>query len=174
MNSRRGFSLIELLIVLSVGTVMLMMAMSVLYMLKETQVNMRQRLATGRTITRLADQFREDVYAASRIERVSGETPSPGTTVWLFSVGPDTVVRYEIGDRQVRRVRLTGSDKIQEDYRLPPGMSATISGAEGDSALAALRFEATDPNVAPPRPTRIEAVLGFANRHTTQTDRTTN
>ncbi len=173
MRSRRGFSLIELLIVLSVGTAMLMVAMSVLYMLKETQVTMRQRLTEGRMITRLADQFRDDVHAASRIERVSGEAPSPDKAVWQFAVGPDTVVRYEVGDGAVRRARLAGTDKIQEDYRLPAGMIATISGAEGDSALAALRFAARDPNVVQRRPVQIEAVLDFANRHTAPSDRTT-
>ncbi len=173
MRSRQGFSLIELLIVLSVGTAMLMVAMSVLYTLKKTQVTMRQWLTEGRMMTRLTDQFCDDVHAASRIEQVSGEAPSPETAVWQFAVGPDTVVRYEIGDRAVRRTRLAGTDKIQEDYRLPVGMSATISGVEGGSRLATLRFEATDSKIVQRRPVQIEAVLGFANRHTSPSDRKT-
>jgi prepilin-type N-terminal cleavage/methylation domain-containing protein len=173
MRSRRGFSLIELLIVLSVGTAMLMVAMSVLYVLKETQVTMRQRLTEGRMVTRLADQFRDDVHSASRIEPVPGERPSPDQTVWQLAVGPDTVVRYEIGDGAVRRIRLSDTDKIQEDYRLPAGMNAAISGGEDDSALAILQFAAADPNVMQQRPIQIEAVLGFDNRHTAPSDRTT-
>ena len=57
MKPRRGFSLIEMLIVISVGTVLLMVAMTVLYTLKETQSKARQRLTEGRMTARLADQF---------------------------------------------------------------------------------------------------------------------
>ncbi len=61
---RRGYSLVEALVVMTVGTALLAMAMSVLYLLKETQVQARQGLVDGRTVVRLADQFRDDVAAA--------------------------------------------------------------------------------------------------------------
>jgi len=172
MRIRRGFSLVELLIVLSVGTAMLMMAMSVLYMLKEAQINVRRRLTEGRMITRLADQFREDVHTASRIERASNEASSPDTPVWQLTIDPDTVVHYEFGDREVRRARITGDDRIHDDYRLPAGVRATLTPPGPGSSIATLRFEVTDATAGGPRPIQIEAVLGFANRHTSPANRT--
>ena len=172
MKLRRGYSLLELLIVLSTTTVMLMVAMSVLYMLKETQNNVRQRLNSGRMITRLADQFREDAHMAGRVERVPDEGASSETIVWQFTIQPNTVVRYRIGDQAVRRVRISGDARIHEDYRLPSGVRAAVIPPVPGSAITTLRFEKTDASVVGPRPVQIEAVLGFANRHTPRTDRT--
>ena len=91
MRLRRGFSLVELLVVLTVGTAMLMVAMSVLYMLKETQINVRRRLTEGRMINRLADQFREDVHQSRGMERVPDQRASPGNELWRITIGPDGV-----------------------------------------------------------------------------------
>ncbi len=172
MRSRRGFTLIELLIVLSVGTVMLTVAMSVLYMLKETQVNMRQRLTAGRMITRLSDQFREDVHGAGKVERVPDEPSSADTEVWQLTIDKDTVVRYELRAREVRRAWIRGDNKIHDDFRLPAGFRAELRPPEPGSKLTTLRFEVADPMAAGSRPIQIEAVLGFANRHTPQPDGT--
>ncbi len=172
MRVRRGFSLVELLIVLSAGTAMLMVAMSVLYMLKETQVNVRRRLTEGRMITRLADQFREDVHGASEIELVSGEASSPDAAMWQFAIDSEVVVRYELGDHEVRRVRIAGDDEIHDDYRLPAGVRASLGPPKPGSSIATLRFEVTDATAGGVRPIQIEAVLGFANRHRAQADRT--
>ncbi len=172
MRSRNGFSLVELLIVMSVGTAMLTVAMSVLYLLKETQSNVRQRLASGRRVTRLADQFREDVHGASAVNRVPDETSSPAATVWQFTIQPETVVRYEIRDDEVRRVRNTEDRKIHEDYRLPAGVHATLLPPVSGSSITTLRFETVAPGVAGTRPIQIDAVLGFTNRHASQSNRT--
>ncbi len=165
MNPRRGFSLIELLVVISVGTVLLMVAMTVLYTLKETQSKARQRLTEGRVTARLADQFRDDVHAAGRMERVPDEAALPGRTVWQLTIDPDTFVRYEIQDRAVRRVLTTGEAKIHEDFRLPGGLRAVIDGADADSGLATLRFETTGAGGLRTSPVQVESLLGFARRH---------
>jgi prepilin-type N-terminal cleavage/methylation domain-containing protein len=170
MRFRRGFSLIELLIVLSVGTVMLMVAVSVLYLLKEAQVNLRERLSVGRMITRLADQFRDDVHRASSMERGSDEAATSDLAVWKLTIDADTVVLYEMRDGAVRRVRIGSRGKIQDDYRLPSGMGAAITAPEGDSDPATLRLEVSDASTGRSRPIQVEALLGFANRHTQQAD----
>lgn len=172
MKSRRAFSLVELIIVLSVGTAMLMLAMSVLYMLKQTQVDMRQRLTDARTITRLADRFREDVHAASRMERVSGEASTPDTVVWQFTCEPDSVVRYELTQHRVHRSQTAGKT-IHDDYRLPAESRVVIRPPEPASSLVELRLEAADATTADFRPIQIEAVLGLANRHSARNEGTT-
>jgi prepilin-type N-terminal cleavage/methylation domain-containing protein len=164
MNPRRGVSLIELLVVISVGTVLLMVAMTVLYTLKETQSKSRQRLTEGRVTARLADQFRDDVHAACRMERLPDEPASPGRIVWQLAIDPDTFVRYEIQDRAVRRVLITGDARIHEDYRLPAGLRAAIDGADADSGLATLRFETTRTGGVPTPPVQVECLLSFARR----------
>lgn len=174
MRSRNGFSLVELLIVMSVGTAMLMVAMSVLYLLKETQNNVRQRLASGRGVARLADQFRNDVHGASAVKRMPDDTSSSAKTIWQFTIQPATVVRYEIGDDEVRRIRSTEDGEIHEDYRLPGGVRATLLPPTPESSITSLRFETLNPGVAGTSPIQIDAVLGFTNRHAYQADRTPN
>ena len=132
---------------LSTTTVMLMVAMSVLYLLKETQDNVRQRLQSGRMVTRLANQFREDAHKARQVERVSDEASSSETIVWQFTIEPNTIVRYQIGDREVRRMRISGDERIYEDYRLPSGVRASLTPPVGGSAITTLRFEASDAQV---------------------------
>ena len=73
-------------------------------------------------------------------------------------------------DGAVRRVRIGSGGKIQDDYRLPSGMGATITAPEGDSDPATLRLEVSGASTGRSRPIQVEAVLGFANRHTRQAD----
>ena len=106
------------------------------------------------------------------MEQVPDEAASPGRTVWLLTIDPDTSVRYEIEDRAVRRVLNSGDGKTHEDYRLPRGLSATISGADAGSGLATLRFETTGAGGVRTTPVQIESLLGFARRHTPEAEGT--
>ncbi len=164
MRFRRGYTLVELMIVLTVGTAMLMIAVSVLYLLQKTQGNLRQRLSAGRSVARLADQFRGDVHAASRIERGTDKA-APAAVVWNLDISPDTVVVYQLRAAGVRRVQIASSGRIQDDFPLPPGMGATITAPEGPSTLAVLRLEAGDVSAGRSRPVVIEALLGLDRRH---------
>ena len=200
MRIRRGYSLVELMIVLSVGTAMLMVAVSVLTMLKQTQDRVRTRLISERRITRLAQQFRSDIHLAIRMERVpqeassskAGENDVPGaggradsadrlkpprdglpvaTECWQLAMSGGEVVRYEFGDRQVRRVHAKDARTTHEDYRLPTGVHAVLTPQEAGSTIASLRFEPKDVGAMGPRPICVEAVLGFDNRHASMPER---
>ena len=173
MRRRRGYSLLELLIVLAVGTAMLMVAVSVLYMLKETQENVRRRLHSGRMITRLAEQFREDVHKAEDVERVSGKDFESGATVWRLTISPDMTVRYVLGKEEVHRAETSSDKTIREDFRLPQGMRAVLVPSEQGSTIAALWFMTEGAGNSESRPIRVEAQLGFDNRHATENDRAT-
>lgn len=200
MKIRRGYSLVELMIVLSVGTAMLMIAMSVLTMLKQTQDHVRNRLISGRRITRLAQQFRSDTHLAIRMERVPKEVSSAeavesderrndsvqdsadrqatdrgelpvATECWQLAMAGGDVVRYEFGHRRVRRVQVRDDRTTHEDYRLPVGVQAVLNPPEAGSVVAVLRFKKGDVGVIGPRPICVEAVLGFSNRHASPADR---
>ncbi len=171
MRFRRGFSLIELLIVLTVSTAMLMIAVSVLYLLKETQDNVRVRFEAGRRMARLANQFRDDVHWANHLERETAGAAPVGAAVWKFTLAPDTVVLYEISPGTVRRSQAGRGGKIQDDYRLPAGMVAVITEPGAGSDVAMLRLEAPEMSAGRARPVQVEALLGFANRHASQADR---
>lgn len=194
MRIRRGYSLVELMIVLSVGTAMLMVAVSVLTMLKQTQDRVRRRLISERRITRLAQQFRSDIHLAIRMERVpkeasssktgesdvseaggrtdSADRPAPpraglpvATECWQLAMAGGEAIRYEFGDGQVRRVHAKDARTTHEDYRLPTGVHAVLTPQEAGSTIALLRFEPEEVGVMGPRPICVEAVLGFDNRH---------
>ncbi|MHB8901968.1 MAG: prepilin-type N-terminal cleavage/methylation domain-containing protein [Thermoguttaceae bacterium] len=164
-KSRRGFSLVELLVVLSVSTAMLMVAMSVLYLLKQTQVASRQRLDAARMLTRLSDRFRADAHGASRLEWVADDAALTDATAWKFTLDRDTTVVYEIRTEGVRRLETGSRGSVRDDYRLPPRMAVTITPPAENSTLATLRLEAPNPAGGPLRRVRVEAVLGLEGRH---------
>lgn len=170
MKSRRGFTLVELLIVLSVAAAMLLVATSVLYLLKQAQVNTRQRLAVQRSVTRLARQFREDVHRAGAMERLPDTPNSPNVVIWSLAMEAGGTVNYEIGAGSLRRVQTEKASKLHEDFRLPPGTEASMVGPAAETPWATFRLNVTDPTVAKMRPVQVEAVLGLNRPHTTQSE----
>ena len=166
MKSRRGFTLVELLIVLSAATALLMVATSVLYLLKEADVSTRQRLAFQRSVTRLARQFREDVHRAGAIERLPKQPNSPNIATWRLAMEGGAAVNYELGAGSLRRVLIADATNTHEDFRLPPGTKASIEGPAAETPWATFRIDVTNPATAKMRPVRVEAVLGLARPHT--------
>ncbi len=168
MKSRRGFTLVELLIVLSVTTAMLLIGTSVLYLLKQAQVNTRQRLGFERNVTRLARQFREDVHRAGAMERLPKTPNSPNVVTWSLAMEGGMAVHYEVQAGSLRRVQTADTTNLHEDFRLPPGTEASIEGPAAKTPWATFRLDVTDPTTAKMRPVHVEAVLGLDRPHTAQ------
>ena len=74
----RGFSLIEMLVVITVGSVVVGIGVGTLHVLHRTEQTGRDRAAQARIVDRLAQQFRSDVAAAVR------QTPAAQQGEWQF------------------------------------------------------------------------------------------
>lgn len=172
---RRGASLIELMVVVSIITILFSMVGVVFHRLfLSEQLAMRAAL-TERTVSRLADQFRRDVHSATTATFIENEAGLASSLVLMSS--RDTVagastpanVVYSIHKGDVLRELIAdGKATSREFYRLPEcQMRLATSTDEAKVEMVSLAIERQGSTVTPQpqaaRPRRslaIEAALG--------------
>ncbi len=117
MRRRRGYSLIETLLVISAMAVVFGLCASMIHGLLRLDRAGRARLNEAATLSRLARQFRQDVRAAST-SRSSGKDDPRQELV--LSVPPDRAIEYRWSKGRVLRAeRAPGRADRHETYRLP-------------------------------------------------------
>ncbi len=176
---RRGVSLIELMVVIAVISILFGMVGVVFHRLfLAEQVAMRAAL-TERTVSRLSDQIRRDVHAATDAKQGVTEDGLPPRLE--LSTTPDAatgtaaapIVVYSIDDGSVlRELVVDGKASSREVYRLPEcQIRFPAATNEATAAMVGLIIERQGSTVTPQpqavRPRRslvIEAALGRDNR----------
>ena len=118
--SARGFSLIEIVLVIGAVAVLLGLCAGILHVLLRLDRTGRQHLVETATVGRLARQFRHDVRAATAAKPIAGET---GLARRLeLSLTQGHVVEYQGDEHSVVRLEKKkhgGSIDRREFYRLP-------------------------------------------------------
>jgi prepilin-type N-terminal cleavage/methylation domain-containing protein len=140
--SRRGFTLIEAIAAITVGSVMLGIGVGILHLLMRAEETGRERVHNAQVFNRLAEQFRSDVGAAVRQIPTQGDRPMQ----WRFAMAGDRTVTYQALPGEVRRDERS-ADKLvrQESYALPQGYEALINiEADAKPAVAELTITASD------------------------------
>jgi prepilin-type N-terminal cleavage/methylation domain-containing protein len=164
MPPRRGFTLIEMLVVMTVGSVMLGVAVSTLFMLLRAETAGRNRVRQCRVIGHLSEQFRADAAEAT-----GPIMPEAGPPVqWRFALPDGRTAVYRALSGAIEREEFRdGKPLRRESFPLPAGASASLDlRAEAVPATASL-------TVGPPSAAesggalfRIDAVLGKDHRFT--------
>ncbi len=159
---RRGYTLIEMIVVMTVGAVIVGISVGMLHALMRTEQTGRDRVPQARILARLAEQFRSDVGAAVR------QTPNARQAEWQFALAGDRVVTYRALPGEVRwDERMAGKLVRQESYVLPSGCSAAITVQhEATPAVANLSIAYNGTPLAASREMRVIAVLGKDHRFT--------
>ncbi len=122
--SRRGYALVEMLVVIAVGSVLLGIASGLLVLLMGVEQASRELLRQEVALASLADQFRRDVWGSTRLLPADGKTNSPG---WRFEAAEGTVVQYRVqGTSLIRAVLDGGVAREQEAYQLPGDAQVAI------------------------------------------------
>lgn len=179
MNSRspacrRGYSLVELVVVISVGSVIGTTAILLLGTLLAADRGARGHLQESASLSRLSRQFRADVAAAddATIEMPSatkGDSPERSSLrLMLHGAGGETITYVGEPGRALRKAQGESGPNRQESYALPepfaltfeiestsPQRIVTMALAAGDgnqSAIARLGW-------------RVEAALARDRRH---------
>jgi prepilin-type N-terminal cleavage/methylation domain-containing protein len=161
---RRGFTLVEMLVVMTVGSVMFGIGVGVLHLLFQIERAGRDRVQQTRVLARLAEQFRADVNAAERPISAQGNRPSQ----WQFAMTGDRLVTYRaLPGRLDRDEQVAGKLVRQESYALPTGCSATISvEREAKPPVASLIIARESTPLAAGHEMRVAARLGKDHRFT--------
>ena len=164
-NIRRGFTLIELVVVMSMMMVILSLAGMTFHLLLRTEKVVSQSFVTERAISRLSVQFRDDVHRSERGE-LTGDIGNEKRELTLGDAS-GIRIRYAVTADGIARL-LVDRDAVvaRDDFRLP---ECHVSIAAEDIANLSLRTLVIErpgamivqKQQAPPplRPLRIEAHL---------------
>jgi len=163
--SRRGYTLVEIVVVISMLTMIISLAGMTFHLLLRADKSVLQAFVTERTISRLAILFREDVHRADAgvIEAEAEQTPQ---RLSLESPGRDPV-RYAVTEEGIVRLTLEhGSVVARDDFVLPECEVFLTAGDADAVALRTLVIERPAASLvgkrqdqAPRRQLKIEAYL---------------
>lgn len=174
MNRRRGYFLVEAVVMMLVGSVILGLTVGLLHTVFRTQSAARDHVRRCAVLSRLSDRFRRDVHAATH--QGTGEPvsePAGGVADgkrWQFVLAADRTVTYSLEPGRLLRVERVGQEvKQRELFSLPPDTTATIeTQGETKPAMVSLLIAPTPEATGQPakRTMRIDAVLGKDHRLT--------
>jgi prepilin-type N-terminal cleavage/methylation domain-containing protein len=159
---RRGISLIELMAVLTIGSVLMGIAVSLLLVLLRVEQTSRAHVEQSTAVYTLADQFRRDVRAAGR---AAADPAEKNHAIALFLTAGHEV-HYSDRGGEVERIE-TGDGKTirRESYALPAEWSATVDVVSwARPALAWMTLAPKDAALRTVRELRIEAAIGEDHR----------
>jgi prepilin-type N-terminal cleavage/methylation domain-containing protein len=164
MNRRRGFTLIEMLVVLAVSSVLLGITAVTLHGLLINQNSGRERLQSCRNINRLAEQFRNDAHARQEISAGGKE----GIVEMAPASADGITISWQCFADRIERTERKGEKVIsRETYMLPPATEAALQlQSQPDASVACIlilpKQEAGGLLRAPAM--RIETVVGLDSR----------
>jgi prepilin-type N-terminal cleavage/methylation domain-containing protein len=164
---RKAFTLVEMVVVMSIGTVLLTVSMVMLFALLKSEGSSRRHLEYCTVLNKLEEQFRCDVNQAVSTKVIPSDDvgmalelslPEPEITLVIYRCEPKEISREEKeGDKVLRR----------ESYNLPDDMIASIEQTPlGVGSVVKISIEEKpllDRKIHYPT-ARIEAVLGKDHR----------
>jgi prepilin-type N-terminal cleavage/methylation domain-containing protein len=164
MTKRNGFTLVELLVVISLLAVILPMAGGTILFLLRAQSQSTEALRDGMAITQFSHVFRTDVHAA-KSTRTS--TPSTADRGVILVLDGSRVIEYraEPAEFVTRIVRRGETVERREQFRVGPVCPkfAIFDGGREIAVMIAPRVRgsvARDQSTTPTAGIRIAAVVG--------------
>lgn len=159
MSRERAFTLVELLVTLSAGSAMMVMAISTVHQAMQFSTLCRDRADAGRSMARLAEQLRYDVHRAEKATVDSEQS----VTIRL----PDgSTVTYKInGNRVTREQPLASGETWREVYRFSEKQRGKFSAMDDPKrVMAVIEFDAGLKNFEPRIDRQIAVVVGRMRR----------
>jgi hypothetical protein len=169
---RSGSTLVEMLIVISVASVMLGVSVCTIHVLLEAEHEAARSVRFDTSVARLAQAFRGDMHASRQVELPASE---PGKPIVLLATANDRQIRYELDAHLATRIETEGGRQVhREMYYFPqhsrmrfecqPDHTLVLLEIDMQSARMATRPLASAANEGPIRRFTIEAALGRDNR----------
>jgi type II secretory pathway component PulJ len=178
MKQRRGYSLIELVMAMTIGFVLLGFGVRMLVLVLRLDRSETTRLQEEMSLDQLARQFRNDVASATPSPLPSKDDLGRGRLDLARASG--IVVRYRVEkDALLRTESLGDESRGRNQYRLASRANPRIeSEVQGGHVIVRIRWEPAKDQVGGSRRIGlpIEAVLGryphFASSRTTHDAKT--
>ncbi|MFN0055114.1 MAG: prepilin-type N-terminal cleavage/methylation domain-containing protein [Planctomycetales bacterium] len=164
---RRGVSIVEILIVMSIGSVIVGTTITTLHLLLRSERDQARGVRTASTTARLAQVFREDVHAMREARIIPAEGDEPERLQLTDALGAR--VEYAANGHVLTRIDSRGAGPHhQEAFHFPLDSSVQFDQQDQSSSVAiALRLaagelgrRAPDAPARPGRSLRLEATLG--------------
>lgn len=102
-NHRKGSTLIELVLSLTAGSAVMLLAISLVHQTISVTEIAKHRSDDSRTLDRLAQSFRRDVHLASKVDLADADT-------LVIESFEGSIVTYNVRGRTIVRERETGKD----------------------------------------------------------------
>jgi prepilin-type N-terminal cleavage/methylation domain-containing protein len=158
-TTRRGFTLIEMLAVMTCLAIMMGLCAVTIQVLLRTGADAQERRSTTSALGRLAERFREDVHA-------SDEAMVMASKDLRLARGsrPRVAIVYEVEDGRVARIEsVDDTESRRESYLLGRGHTAAFEARDdGPRRFLALvvRREASPGHPDPASPLEVLALVG--------------
>jgi prepilin-type N-terminal cleavage/methylation domain-containing protein len=169
MNRRRGFTLIEMLAVITVMTALMGLAVTLLILLMTADRTSRRQLIENEQIEQLAASLRRDVRAAVTAEVT--DTPQALQSRLVLNTGAEQSVEYVISAGRITRTQSAGGKSAgREAYLFDDLVEAQFQIETGQGRqFAALQLTRGKPEAAPQQavawpPLRIIAAVAADHR----------
>ncbi|MCY2992488.1 MAG: type II secretion system protein [Planctomycetota bacterium] len=134
---RRGFSLVELMIVMTIASVSIGLVGVCLQGLYRAEQRTRQQMTQRAALTQLGLRFRSDSHEAARVDRAEQAKPG-GTGGLVLTVRDGRTITYHADGGQVERTVQRGGQVVHHDaFRLPGVRVAWVLETAGDRTFAA-------------------------------------
>ena len=158
LRSRRGFSMIEMLVAVSLASLLLSINAVWIYHTMRFSSRVSQRHQQHQNLTRLAGEFRDDVRSCEKIEVVNKNeiklTASAGNAAtWTAN--------YKITGTDIFLSRQTGSQTNMERFSLSPSSVIRWDVSEMPETISLLISR--DPNKFPERKSKADQKVDSTN-----------
>ncbi len=177
---RNGSSLVEVVIGMSLASIVLSLGVGMLHLLMRSESALSDSLNRFQAGSQLSRQFRSDIHAArsAAIEAPARDDPQ-SQPVLKLQLGPDREVRYAAADHAVERTETQG-DKVLQSVRFRFSKGTVIEFSQADQtpprvaivvkspSLKTARLRTSEP-VGRLRELKIEARLGRDHRFESKT-----
>lgn len=170
-NARRGYTLIEMLVAITAGIVVMVVAAGMLNTLMRLEQQSHKRFTERAAVARLADQFRRDAHAALEATPIAPEEGKPADGLaWRFTLADDHRVEYRSDLEGLLRTKSLGDRTTAEErYAFATSVRAAVDlDSTGNVPMVRLRLEGVSVpgGDAPMPPLVVEARLAFDHRFT--------
>ena len=159
MKTRRAFTLVEMVTSISVGSVLLVLAMGTVHRTMRIESTLRENALTERTAARLSRQFRHDMHLAESVSLDRQQADEPVLQIELPGQSP---VSYRVEHTSVHREQAHSDTQVhREHFSFPENFVVNFRELTAPQRVVLTVQRETGLIDVPPRlEMHVEAVIG--------------